>query len=62
MFFKLRKTLSELEKRIESLEKQVYSTLHTGKKTVENPDSATEKVTVAVIVDEWINGEGKGGK
>ena len=62
MFFKLRKTLSELEKRIESLEKQVYSTTHTGKKTVENPDSAAEKVTVAVIVDEWINGEGKGGK
>lgn len=62
MFFKLRKTLSELKKRIESLEKQVYSTPHTGEKTVENPDSATEKVTVAVIVDEWINGEGKGGK
>ncbi len=58
MFFKVRKKVYELEKRLEILEMQHNSTSKAGEKTVENPKK--EEVTTQQILDEWINGA-KGG-
>lgn len=60
-----KKKIQELEKRVEALEKELNELLrpreakessHTQK------DQQNEAVTVAQVLDEWLNGKKEGGK
>ena len=59
-----RKKIKELEKRVEALEMRIESMFKLDKPSEQSSlgDKESETVTVAQVLDDWINGKKEGGK